>query len=211
MIRRGKERRNVRYLRLAVVGILAALTAAIWCVDALPPPSEWFVDDTRYREEIAVAAGRHGIDPDLVRALIFQESRFDPSARGSRGEIGLMQILPSGAAAEWARVLKRPRPSERDIAGVELNLEIGCWYLARALRRWKDDEHALELALAQYNAGGTRARKWASGDRKGGVVRGMTVKSTRKYVTNIMNRYRMYRRRRGLSAPSSSVSKDGSK
>lgn len=194
MASRAKRSGHAWILRLAVVAVLIAVTAAIWCIDALSPGNEWFVDDTRYRREIAEAAGRHGVDPDLVRALIFHESRFDPHARGSAGEIGLMQVLPSGAAAEWSRVLKRPRPDEKELFDVRKNLDVGCWYLARSLRRWRNHKYALELALAQYNAGEARARRWSVGD--GSVLDRITVASTKKYVEKITRRYRMYREQR---------------
>ena len=210
MTSRGKKRRSRRFLPAAVALGLVALTAAIWSIDALPSPAEWFVDDSRYREEIAAAAGRHGLDPDLVRALIFKESRFDPRARGGAGEIGLMQVLPSGAAAEWSRVLKRPRLSERELFDVRTNLEVGCWYLARALRRWRDYAAGTELALAQYNAGESRARAWAPSDRRGGVLKRITVKSTRDYVMKVMKRYRLYAARRGeRGSPAASGSVTG--
>lgn len=164
----------------------------LWTFDAIPEPESWFVDDTKYRSEIVAAAGRHGLDPELVRAVIFRESRFDPRARGRSGEIGLMQVLPSGAAAEWARVLKRPRPSERDLFDVKVNLEVGCWYLARALRRWRSYDRGVELALAQYNAGESRAQKWAPPEKNGDVLSRVNIASTRKYITKIMKRYRKY-------------------
>jgi soluble lytic murein transglycosylase len=171
---------------------LVVLAAVIWNWDALPEPEGWFVDDTKYRVEIAAAARRHGLDPELVRAVIFRESRFNPRARGSSGEIGLMQVLPTGAAAEWARVLKRPCPAARDLFDVETNLEVGCWYLARALRRWRNYDHGVELALAQYNAGESRAQKWAPQKTDGDVLSRVNIASTRKYITKIMKRYRKY-------------------
>ena len=179
-------------LRVAVLALLVGAAAVVWYFDAIPAMSAWFVDDTRYHDEIVAAARRHGLDPELVRALIFRESRFDPRARGSRGEVGLMQVLPGGAVADWARVNKRPRPSVRELYGVERNLEIGCWYLARALRRWDGYKERTALALAQYNAGESRAKAWAPGKRDGEVVPRIRIVSTRKYVETILKRYRKY-------------------
>ena len=183
-------------LRVGVVAILVGVAAVVWYFDALPAVGDWFVDDTKYQSEIAAAARRHGLDPDLVRALIYRESRFDPRARGSRGEVGLMQVLPGGAAADWARVMKRPRPSTRELCVVETNLEIGCWYLARAKRRWSGYKHGTALALAQYNAGESRAKTWAPGKRDGEVVSRIRIASTKKYVETILKRYRKYLRER---------------
>ena len=179
-------------LRVAVLTIIVGAAAIVWYFDALPVAGDWFVDDTKYQTEITAAALRHDLDPDLVRALIFRESRFNPWARGSRGEVGLMQVLPGGAAADWARVKKRPRPSVRELYGVETNLEIGCWYLARAMRRWNGYKECTALALAQYNAGESRAKVWAPEKRDGEVVTRIRIASTKKYVETIVKRYRKY-------------------
>lgn len=156
----------------------------------------WFVNDRDYAPEIAAAAKKHGLDPELVRALVYQESRFRAGKRGKKGEIGLMQVLPKGAAAEWARVNKRSVPSNRALFDVETNLDIGCWYLARAKRRWSNYDHGLELALAEYNAGPTKAKEWAPPDRRGEVIPRIKIAGTKKYVTDIMGRYRSYAKAR---------------
>ena len=183
-------------LRVAVLAVIVGAAAVVWYFDALPAVGGWFVDDTKYRDEIVAAARRHGLDPDLVRALVFRESRFDPRARGSRGEVGLMQVLPGGAAADWARFKKRPRPSVRELYNVETNLEIGCWYLARAMRRWSGYRANTALALAQYNAGESRAKAWAPEKRDGEAVPRIRIASTKKYVETILKRYRKYLRER---------------
>lgn len=152
----------------------------------------WFVNEGNHAAEIAAAAKKHGLDPDLVRALIYQESRFKAGKRGKRGEIGLMQVLPKGAAAEWARVNKRRIPSNRELFDVKTNLDIGCWYLARAKRKWRDYDRATELALAEYNAGPTKAKEWAPSDKRGEVIPRIRIASTKKYVSDIMGRYRSY-------------------
>src|SRR5687767_10381014 len=60
-----------------------------------------------YRENshdhhIRAAALRYGVDPTLIKAVIWRESRFDPKAHGKANEIGLMQIREA-AAEEWAK------------------------------------------------------------------------------------------------------------
>jgi len=169
--------------------VLAALAISVICGR---PLNDWFVDDTRFAEDIRVAANRHGIDPQLVRALIFQETRFRPFRTGRKGEIGLMQVLPEGSAADWARVNKRQVPGRDALFEPAMNLEIGCWYLSRALRRWKEYDHGLELALAQYNAGFRRADRWKPEDPRGEVLERIDIPSTRSYVKNICVRYRRY-------------------
>lgn len=89
--------------------------------------------------KILTVAGRHGIDPLLVAAIVQTESAFDVLAVSPRGALGLMQVMPE--TAEQFGVKNVYDPSE--------NLEAGAGYLASLLRRFDDD---LVLSLAAYNA-----------------------------------------------------------
>ena len=154
---------------------------------------DFFVDDTLFAEEIRETALLHGLPPELVRAVIFRESRFDPDVRGKAGEIGLMQILPTGAAAEWARIHKCPVPDRTALENVRVNLEVGCFFLARSMRRWQKYKAQTALALCQYNAGDRRAAKWAPEDPDDtDVLSRITIRSTKKYVEEILARYERY-------------------
>jgi len=150
------------------------------------------VDDTKYADQIRESAERYGLPPELVRAVVFQESRFNPAAVGGKGEVGLMQLLPEGAVAEWAKAAGRTAPGSRELADVRTNLNIGCWYLSRAVRRWEKFDCKYELALAQYNAGESRAAKWKPEEYDGDVIDRIGIKSTRHYVSRIMKRYEYY-------------------
>ena len=153
---------------------------------------EMAVDDTRFADEISEAADKHGVDSRLVRAVIYEESRFRIGAVGKAGEIGLMQIMPKRAAVDWAKANNVPCPEPGVLFSPKINLEIGCWYLSDGLRRFREYKCATELALARYNAGLTRANKWRPEEKDGEVIDKITIKSTRKYVKNIMARYRRY-------------------
>ena len=191
MTRNGKNKLDRRFVLIAAAAVVAA-GAIVFALCNLGALADMLIGRGDYDAEISAAARKHGLDPDLVRALIFQESRFRANKRGKKGEIGLMQVLPSGAAAEWARVNKCRRPSSLALYNVELNLDIGCWYLARAMRRWRTYAHGTELALAEYNAGTSRAREWAPKKTDGEVSPRVKIASTKKYVSDIMKRYRKY-------------------
>ena len=150
------------------------------------------VDDTRFAAEIREAAAKHGLDSRLVRAVVYQESKFRPGAVGKAGEIGLMQIMPKRAAADWAKAHNVPCPEPGVLFSPRINLEIGCWYLSDGLRRFRNYTYATELALARYNAGLSRANAWKPDDLKGDVVDRIKIQSTRKYVRDIMKRYKKY-------------------
>ena len=105
----------------------------------------------------------------LVLAVIKQESRFRPQMKGGKGEYGLMQIMPA-VATDWTKANKREAFRSLDILfQPEQNLDVGCWHLARAVRRWRDAGYRdwVSLALAQYNAGATRVieQGWAPPDK----------------------------------------------
>ena len=136
---------------------------------------------------IAAAAQRNGIDPLLVKAVIWQESRFNKEARGAAGEIGLMQVIPgeSGAVRDWAIAHRQKLPCKGVVFLPEMNIEIGSWYLARALYRWRDYKDALALALCEYNAGITKAKAWRPADVDGDMLERIGYPSTRAYVAAI--------------------------
>lgn len=150
------------------------------------------IDENRYDNLIAKAALKYNVDSRLIKAVISQESKFDPRARGSAGEIGLMQIMPKGSAADWTRYYKIDKVHEGLLFGPELNIEIGTWYLSMALRRWKNYKYAMELALCQYNAGGKRAESWKPNTYDGTVIDRIRIKSTRAYVESVMRKYNKY-------------------
>lgn len=88
---------------------------------------------------VTEAATKYGVDPILVRAVAWQESRFRGSAVSPKGAIGVMQLMPS--TASWLGV--NPHDPRDNIFG-------GVAYLGTLLDRFGGD---VRLALAAYNAG----------------------------------------------------------
>ena len=99
------------------------------------------------------AAREAGIEPWLLAGLARQESIFNATARSPAGALGVVQLLP-GTARPHARALGLG--SRPDLFDPEVNLRLGARELAALLNRFK----AVEPALAAYNAGETRARRW---------------------------------------------------
>jgi len=122
----------------------------------------------------------HGVDPRLVSAVIWRESKFDPNQVGAAGEIGLMQVTEA-AGQEWAEAAQYPLFVKRDLFEPEVNISAGTWYLARAIERWSKFDDPLPYALAEYNAGQRNARDfWES----------IGYPGTKQYVRDVLLRYR---------------------
>jgi soluble lytic murein transglycosylase len=181
----GKKNNSNRKQKILITVILAA-----FCILAFYYSSR--IDDRKYDTLIKKVAKKYNVDSRLIKAVIYQESKFDARVRGAAGEIGLMQIMPKGSVVDWARHYKVPTPREGLLFDPELNIEIGAWYLAKALRRWRNYKYGIELALSQYNAGGTRAEAWKPEKYDSPVIDRIKIKSTRAYVKSIMRKYKDY-------------------
>ncbi len=121
-----------------------------------------------YDKIIRQAARRHGLDPNLVRAVITAESDFDPSCVSSAGAMGLMQLMP-----ETARDL-----GVKDPFDPAQNIEAGTRYLAGLLRRFCGD---LNKALAAYN--------WGPSNVEAG---GPLPRETRDYLVKVARFHRLF-------------------
>ena len=138
------------------------------------------------RPVVRRCAARNGVPASLIFAVIKQESRFDPRARGAAGEVGLMQITRN-AMLDWARAKAVPCPETVMGHDPELNIEIGSWYLGRALRRWEGYADREVLALAEYNAGPGNARKWAPPIRQADALQRIRFPGTRHYIECVLS------------------------
>jgi soluble lytic murein transglycosylase-like protein len=113
------------------------------------------------------AAGRHQVDPALVRAVIETESNWNSGARSPKGAVGLMQLIPTTAQ----------RFGVNDAYSPQQNVDAGVRYLKVLLERYDGN---LDLALAAYNAGEGAV------DRAHGIP---SFRETRNYVQKVQNAY----------------------
>jgi soluble lytic murein transglycosylase len=156
--------------------------------------------DQRFDRLIAEASRRYQIDANLIRAVIWRESDFDPAAQGLAGERGLMQIMEP-AAREWADAEKLQNFRPTDLFDARTNILAGSWYLARAISRWPEADRAEVFGLAEYNAGRTHARRWAK-DLPEPVaavfIEQIDFPTTKKYILDILDRYELYQQQPDL-------------
>ncbi len=172
-------------LRWAIVVVLAAILL-LW--------GSFYRRLHAYDAAIAEASRLYGVDARLIRAVIWKESRFHHRRVGSRGEIGLMQIMPD-TARDWARASQATNFAPQDLFQPAVNIRAGAWYLDRALRFWAAKSDPLPYALAEYNAGRANSLRWAANDR-GNPDRfreNITFPKTREYVRDILTDYRGHR------------------
>jgi soluble lytic murein transglycosylase len=153
----------------------------------------------QYDQIIHAVSSANELDPMLVKAVVWRESRFDPQKLGGAGERGLMQVSEI-AAQDWARENKIENFQVEELFDPKTNLEAGSWYLRRAMQHWQKAGDPTPFALAEYNAGASRAQRWAGGDRAhpispGAFQKNIDFPGTKKYVESIIERYRFYQRR----------------
>ncbi|MBX7100619.1 MAG: transglycosylase SLT domain-containing protein [Myxococcaceae bacterium] len=146
-----------------------------------------------YRELVEKAAkDADGLDPDLLQALMREESALDPKILSWAGALGLTQLMPA-TAAQVAAQLKLKRPSTADLLEPELNLKLGGRYLADVLKRAKG---TAEYALAGYNAGEGSVKRWKAERPDAPLdewVERIPLQETRNYVKRVLRSYTTYR------------------
>lgn len=162
-----------------------------------------WTDYHQFDTMIVKVSREHNIDPRLVKAVVWRESRFQADMVGQHGERGLMQVSEV-AALDWvaAKGVSNFQPDQ--LLRPEVNLEVGTWYLSKAVQRWVIWDNAVPFALAEYNAGKSRVDRWirkASQKIAGQSVTAQVFKenidfpSTARYVRTILSRYDFYKRR----------------
>jgi soluble lytic murein transglycosylase len=147
-----------------------------------------------FHDEITAAAQAAGLEPALVFGLIRQESRFVVQARSHVGASGLMQVMPPTARWTARRIGLELPPDWRDDRGT--NLRLGTSYLRMVI---DDFGGSLPMALAGYNAGPGRPRRWRDGPPLEPAIWAETIPihETRDYVKKVLANATVYARRLG--------------
>jgi len=164
-------------LLLTLVGCAAALVVVV----TEPPWFERIRYPLRYSEFVRVHARENGLDPALLAAVIYQESKFDAGAESSSGAIGLMQLTPATAHGIAVRT-GGSRFHTTDLLDPEINIRYGAWYLGNLFRKYGDER----LVLAAYNAGQGNVDRWRAEGRP------VAFPETRAYVDRVEKLKRVY-------------------
>ena len=127
--------------------------------------------DRLFNPIIREVAGRHDMDPALIKAIIMAESGHNPKAVSKRGAKGLMQLMPITAKSLGVE----------DVFDPEHNIKAGVVYFKKLLNQFDGD---VKLALAAYNAGSRKVRKYK------GIP---PYKATKIYIRKVFRYYEKYK------------------
>jgi soluble lytic murein transglycosylase len=136
-----------------------------------------------YKTIVTAHARNYKLDPALLSAVIYQESKFRANAVSRTGAVGLMQLQPDTAKG-IAIHTGGSRFRVSDLYEPEINVRYGAWYLHHLLEKYRNEK----LALAAYNAGQKNVDDWRA---KGEDIQ---FSETRAYVKRVERLKTIYRR-----------------
>jgi len=151
-----------------------------------------------YYKHVSEYAAQFGLEEALVLAVIREESRFNPKTLSWANARGLMQIIPqTGLGVARLVGIKSYRTAQ--LFEPEMNIKLGCYYLAQLLKRFGGNKI---YALAAYNGGPIRVKKWmnkwqsdiGSSIDMDEFVESIPLAETRRYVQKVLKSYYEYKR-----------------
>jgi soluble lytic murein transglycosylase len=179
---------------VVLLGVVALVGAGSFVVLEREMPS-WYARyryPLRYDWIVKAHARNYHLDPALLAAVIYTESKFDPNSVSSAGAVGLMQLLPDTAKGIALRTGGGGFVVS-DLRDPEINVRYGSWYLEHLRNRYREWPNANELALAAYNAGQGTVDGWIAESRPGSRVR-IEYPETRAYLKRVEKLRAIYRR-----------------
>ncbi len=195
--RRGGEarrRRAARRRRLAAFVVLAVAVGGV--ILALPLAKKAVNDLTlplNYSGTIRQQAAEKHLDPALIAAVIYAETKFQPRS-SSAGALGPMQIMPA-TASYLAHRSHATTFTTSDLNTPEVNIAYGSYYLRYLLDHYGGNK---VLALAAYNGGIANVDRWSAAARAHGDalnIADIPFPETRDYVGKVLHAQGEYRQK----------------
>jgi peptidoglycan lytic transglycosylase len=175
--------------RLAASTLLIVAVAATFVYLRSGEPA-WFQRvryPLKYEQIVRGHARNYQLDPALLAAVIYQESKFRSDAKSGSGAIGLMQLQPETAKGIAIRT-GGSQFQTSDLYNPEINVRYGSWYLRHLLDKYDDER----TALAAYNAGQRNVDEWRAQGKE------IQFSETREYVDRVEHLKGVYRDAYGL-------------
>jgi soluble lytic murein transglycosylase len=168
------------------IGVLASMPLVRKAVNELSLP-------LRYSDVIREQAAEKHLDPALIAAVIYAETKFEPRD-SAVGAIGLMQVMPA-TASFLAHRSGATTFRTSDLANPQVNIAYGSYYLRYLLHEY----HGKVIpALAAYNGGESNVDRWEADARASGrslTVADIPFPETRAYVARVLHAEGQYKRK----------------
>jgi peptidoglycan lytic transglycosylase len=177
----------VRRLAASTLLIVAVAASFVYLRNGEPAWFQRVRYPLEYEQIVRGHARNYQLDPALVAAVIYQESKFRSDAKSDSGAIGLMQLQPATAKGIAIRTGGN-RFQTSDLYNPEINVRYGSWYLRHLLDKYEDEK----TALAAYNAGQRNVDEWQAEGK------GIQFSETRAYVDKVEHLKGVYRDAYGL-------------
>ena len=199
---------------LLVVLLAAAVVGRLVVASYARPPSTRRTKTVfgerfhRYDGIIEEVARRHEVDPMIIKAVVWRESRFRPEKVGGEGERGLMQITEA-AAHEWTKGEKITDFVPKDLFDPKTNIEAGTWLIAprpaslrrqgrptavraRGVQRRSQPRRPLDGANAATATNPASRRRGVTSQELEAKI---NIADTRSYIRTVQNRVQFYHQR----------------
>lgn len=162
-------------------------------VDLLPDEFRKYVYPRYFEEYVVPEAKYYKIEPNFVYSIMREESLFDVKAKSYVGAMGLMQLMPTTAAAENKK--SRYRYNPLNLTDAKQNINIGISHLSWLFQSQNASNYA--LVAASYNAGSGRGNRWKKEYGTNNMYRTarfIDIEETEFYVERVMKSYEYYSR-----------------
>jgi peptidoglycan lytic transglycosylase len=177
----------VRRLAASTLLIVAVAASFVYLRSGEPGWFQRLRYPLEYEQIVRGHARNYRLDPALLAAVIYQESKFQADAKSDSGAIGLMQLQPETAKGIAIRT-GGSRFQTSDLYNPEINVRYGSWYLRHLLNKYGDEK----TALAAYNAGQRNVDEWRAEGKE------IQFSETRAYVDKVEDLKGVYRDAYGL-------------
>jgi peptidoglycan lytic transglycosylase len=190
---RGPGAVHRRRRLLAVIGAITVIVLLVsWVLPRLNHAVTELTLPLSHADVIRQQAAAKHLDPALIAAVIFAETKFNPRTSPA-GAVGLMQIEPA-TARFLAHLSHGYRFTTSDLDTPAVNVAYGSYYLRYLLDHYRGNEM---FAVAAYNGGVANVDRWVAGARSQGrelTVASIPFPETQAYVRRVLDAQRSYRR-----------------